>query len=330
MIDRVGRLRRLILVRALSAAATGSLLAGCQDISPISRPSKILQPAYEEIVRIAQTDRVRVTAERQHIRVTVINSPLRGLSGAEREQKAKEMARAAVERYPTRSPVQVVDVAFAIEGVRFFVLPYRDARDSFRFGRDELRSPPPVYSEGWTGAPPPPLDLYFVAIGDVPVTRLESLASHFRDRFDIPIATLAPVGFDRVTYDAGRSQLVADEVIAAVRFRYASLARDPRVRVIGITPHDMYLKARDWAFAFSLRGNEERFAVVSYARMDPVNFGGRADEELLMSRLRKMVAKNIGIMFYGLPVSGNPRSVLYGDIGGLDELDGMSEYFVPR
>jgi hypothetical protein len=43
-----------------------------------------------------------------------------------------------------------------------------------------------------------------------------------------------------------------------------------------------------------------------------------------------MVAKNIGVIYYGLPVSDNPRSVLYAKIGGVDELDVMTEYFDPR
>jgi hypothetical protein len=35
------------------------------------------------------------------------------------------------------------------------------------------------------------------------------------------------------------------------------------------------------------------------------------------------------LAYYGLPLSSNPRSVLYGKIGGTDELDVMTEYFDP-
>jgi hypothetical protein len=81
--------------------------------------------------------------------------------------------------------------------------------------------------------------------------------------------------------------------------------------------------ANQWRFTFSLRSEEDHFAVVSYARMDPARLGGRTDAERLKTRLRKMVAKNIGIMYYGLPISQDPRSVLYGQIGGVRELDEM-------
>jgi hypothetical protein len=64
--------------------------------------------------------------------------------------------------------------------------------------------------------------------------------------------------------------------------------------------------------------------------MDPANLGTTPDEELLRSRLRKMMVKNIGIMCYGLPVSRDPKSVLYGNVLSLGDLDYMSEFFEPR
>jgi hypothetical protein len=40
--------------------------------------------------------------------------------------------------------------------------------------------------------------------------------------------------------------------------------------------------------------------------------------------------KNIGIMYYRLPLSENPRSVLYGKVLGEDDLDHMTENFSPK
>ncbi len=52
-----------------------------------------------------------------------------------------------------------------------------------------------------------------------------------------------------------------------------------------------------------------------------------ADEARVMARLRKMVGKNIGIMYFGLEMSTDPLSMLYANIGGPQELDAMSERF---
>lgn len=64
--------------------------------------------------------------------------------------------------------------------------------------------------------------------------------------------------------------------------------------------------------------------------MDPVAYGQPPNEELLRSRLRKMVMKDIGIMYYGLPLSNDPRSVMYRNILGIDDLDRMTEHFAPK
>ena len=174
--------------------------------------------------------------------------------------------------------------------------------------------------------------LYFVAIGKVPAEMVEDLTAYFATKFTIPIETLTAVGSDRLAFDEQRSQMVADKLIQAVRFRYPTLAKNPRTRVIAITPDDMYMEAMRgrWAFTFSLRSGDRRFAVVSYARMDPYNLGQRPDYALLRQRLRKMIAKNIGIMYFGLPISDNPRSALFGNVLGVDDLDKMTEEFDPK
>ncbi len=96
--------------------------------------------------------------------------------------------------------------------------------------------------------------------------------------------------------------------------------------MIGITEEDIYIRKSSWQFAFSYRA-ENRFAVVSSARMNPVNFDQPNDQALLHTRLRKMITKNIGILYFGLPQNNDPRSVLYRSILGVDELDRVGEDF---
>src|SRR5574339_348664 len=87
-------------------------------------------------------------------------------------------------------------------------------------------------------------------------------------------ATKPPLEFDATTFDARRSQVSAERLIQDVRVRYPKLDADPRVRVIAITPLDMYIEeVPQWRFAFSRRSADQRFAVVSYARMNPRNLG---------------------------------------------------------
>ena len=111
-----------------------------------------------------------------------------------------------------------------------------------------------------------------------------------------------------------------------MREKSPNVVNDPQAVVIGLTSEDIFIQRYDWDFAFSLR-QDNRVAVVSMARMDPVNFGEPANEALLNTRLRKMVTKHVGILYFGKSPNTNPRSVLYKDIMGLDDLDAMGEDF---
>jgi hypothetical protein len=55
--------------------------------------------------------------------------------------------------------------------------------------------------------------------------------------------------------------------------------------------------------------------------------GQPVDLNLSETRLRKMVTKDIGILYYGLPQNQNPKSVLYNGIMGIEELDQVGEDF---
>lgn len=316
---------------ALIVSATISFFS-CQAITYPSVPPELV-PVQQAVSRLVEPDIVRVDLQDgRYMRIGIINSPLRDLPVAEKQDRAVEIARRAYTSYQSKSTLEVVDVAFNIQGTRLFFLPYLDGRDSFRFQAADLVPPVEPLTERWVPRAVPERDLYFIAIGDVPTDLMSELLVHFRNRFGVAIAVLPGLAFDQVTYDPLRSQVIADELIAAVRFRYPTLARSARTRVLGITPDDMYMRAMDTAspFTFSLRSSENRFAVVSYARMDPSNFGARGSDELLRSRLRKMVAQNIGIMYYGLVASSDPRSVLHDNVGRVEDLDGMSELFDPR
>jgi hypothetical protein len=98
-------------------------------------------------------------------------------------------------------------------------------------------------------------------------------------------------------------------------------------RRVYLVPLDMYIPSFPWRYAFSYR-RQDRLAVVSTARMDRGCLGlFTAGKERRLARLRKMVGKNLGVLYFGLPLSDDPRSLLYANIGGPQELDVMSEIF---
>jgi hypothetical protein len=164
-----------------------------------------------------------------------------------------------------------------------------------------------------------------VPVGAFPPADLDALARHFRRKYAMPIDVEAALDVPDDALDVRRQQLISDVILEALEARYPS-EHPPRV-VIGVTGQDMYMDGVSWRYAFSHRRND-RFAVVSTARMDYGCLGiVAADGDQRRARLRRMVGKNIGVLYYRLPLSGNPRSMLYASIGGPQELDRMSDEF---
>jgi len=110
---------------------------------------------------------------------------------------------------------------------------------------------------------------------------------------------------------------------------YADYVSNGSARLIGITGSDMYARA-PWRYRFSWRFMGQHASVISTARMTEHYAGEPPAEATVSQRLRKMVTKDIGILYYGKPLSINPKSVLYAAIGSLEEFDQMSEEFLSQ
>jgi predicted Zn-dependent protease len=169
--------------------------------------------------------------------------------------------------------------------------------------------------------PPPGRFLYFAPIGEFPISDAEALVAHYRARFGLEIEILPtlPIPFDGM--DAARGQVIAERLTETVRQHPVTV--DQGTVIIGLTNVDMYIAKSDWRYAYSFR-LQSQYAVVSSARLAD-EFGNPLVQ---MGRLQRLVTKNIGVLFYDLPLSSNPRSVLYDRILGPDDLDRMSEDFL--
>jgi len=164
-----------------------------------------------------------------------------------------------------------------------------------------------------------------VPLDDFPVEVANSLAWWFRERFGTAIEVAPPLETPPEAFDEDRGQRSAVELVSLLKRQYGR--SDNGEVVIALTGWDMYIPHLPWRYAFSYRGRD-RFAVVSSLRMDHGCLGVvRAPEEVQAARLRKMVAKNVGVLHYRLPLSRDARSLMYADVGGPQELDVMSESY---
>ena len=165
--------------------------------------------------------------------------------------------------------------------------------------------------------------VFLVPLGGFPTSKAQALAAYYRGKYGLMAGVLPPAPLDLAAFNDGRGQFMSEMVIDGMKRACPVQAEDPEAILIGLTDEDIYIDRYDWQFSFSYREGG-RFAVVSGARM---RLGALLSEEQIDGRLRKMVTKNIGILHYGLKPNNDPRSVLYNSVGGLRELDRMSEEF---
>lgn len=172
-----------------------------------------------------------------------------------------------------------------------------------------------------------PQRVYLVPLGEIFALDYQALVAYYQRQFGVALTVLDPVPLTLAEVDLQRGQLVAEALLARMRAASPDQDREPAALLIGLTEADMYVReVPDWRYAFADR-REGRYAVISSARMDPFNYGGEPDPELLHARVRKMITKTLGLLYFGLPLSDDPRSVLYRSILGLDDLDAVGEDF---
>ena len=164
--------------------------------------------------------------------------------------------------------------------------------------------------------------LHFVGLDGIRPEQLADVAAHFRTRYRVS-AVVGSADRQVDAYDSRRRQVDAGRVVAALDRMYP----DRETIVVAVTDRDMFIPGFGWRYAFSYRTGG-RLAVVSTARMDRGCLGllpAGADRQA--ARLRKMVGKNVGVLYFKLPLSADRRSLLYAHVGGPQELDVMSEVF---
>lgn len=175
----------------------------------------------------------------------------------------------------------------------------------------------------WVPDHPPGRSVYLSPLDGFPVAMLEQLADFYAVRYDLRVEVL-PAADAGGAWDPTRGQMVAEDALGVIRTAYPE-GTDQAAVVIAITHQDLYILNRpDWAWAFGWR-EQGRLGVISTARM--LSGTELFPEDFVMARLRKMITKYIGVLYFELPQSDDRSSVLYGNILGLGDLDAMGEDF---
>ena len=169
--------------------------------------------------------------------------------------------------------------------------------------------------------------VFIVPIGGVRGLGLHQLPEFYRRRLGLQVELLAPIPLEPHARDPARKQLIFEELVALMHRYLPSLAKDESAILIGVTDEDMYIRDRNWNFAYTAYRPRARAGAVSSARFTPFLYRLRDQEALLQTRVRKMVSRTIGVLVYNLPRNDDPTSVMYRDLYGAASADLMSESF---
>lgn len=153
---------------------------------------------------------------------------------------------------------------------------------------------------------------------------LGRLAEAYRQGYGIDAQVEPPLPLVASDFDKKRGQYQDERILDRLAERYAGIVADPDAVLIAIMNPDMYAKSiPDWRYAFSMRRSNQGLALVSTFRMVAHPRDGGAAR--FGHRIRTMVAKDVGRLLCGFRLSDDPDSVMFGDVMGPSDLDGMSE-----
>ncbi len=170
--------------------------------------------------------------------------------------------------------------------------------------------------------------LYIVPLGESAREEVTSLATTLRDKFSAPAQVLPTLQLPAQAYDPKRRQWIAEMLPEAMAAQFPEIAADPESKIVGIIDGDIYLRGPRWRFAYNYRF-ASKYAVIPTARLDPAFYGHRPSPAIRRERLEKIVAKNVGILYFGFQTTvDNLQSVMLFAEDPHD-MDNMSGQYLP-
>jgi YD repeat-containing protein len=169
--------------------------------------------------------------------------------------------------------------------------------------------------------------VYLIPLSLAPEASLDWAPAYYKAKLGVEVEILPPIELSTSELDQARHQYEAEKCIDLIIRSHRELSTDPSAILVGVTSQDMFIEAFDWKYAENFR-TEGRLGVVSSARMQPTEYPGKWNKELFNSRLKKMLTKNIAVLYFNLPLSRDTTSLLSAGVLSGNEIDYMSGQIV--
>jgi len=162
--------------------------------------------------------------------------------------------------------------------------------------------------------------IYLLALGRLKTIDPQELSYELTLRYHFPVEILPPLPVTTSTLDSKHHALDAERLLGLIAESFHVKAR---TTIIGLTDYELYSAALAPRYPFTLR-QPPHYAVVSTADLG-ADLGSRLEGHTRHQRTRKLVARDIGFMYLGLPEVDDPHSLLRTEMSSIDEIDELRE-----
>jgi hypothetical protein len=163
--------------------------------------------------------------------------------------------------------------------------------------------------------------IWLVRIGRSERVPLQKLADDLFFRYRLPIGVLPEIDpIPNYALDQREHQLVGEELLGLLGRWYGARGN---ATIIGVTDYDMRSRSLDVSYTFSLRSTAH-YGVISTSRLGG-NVTDRIRGNTRYKRTRKLVARNIGFLYFGRAEVADPHSLLRSQMSGTDDIDALDE-----
>lgn len=171
-----------------------------------------------------------------------------------------------------------------------------------------------------------PIDIYLIPMEGISMAYASSLAKEIESRHGLRTKAITTMGRDAAMFSEEHRQYIANVIARHVNEVIKNLKQpNEQPFVLVLTPND--INSEEFNLRFLFAAHYKGLSVISTARIDPVNYGLPKDEKLRDARLMKLINKAIGQQVRHYPISTDRKTVMYGPIMGLDDLDSIGIWY---
>lgn len=174
-----------------------------------------------------------------------------------------------------------------------------------------------------------PAKIIIIPMNGVDNNLINNVSSYIRVKHNLKTKIYPHMGYSDKMFNPKTEQYYAEAIAsAAVRVFASTYTTISDKAIIVITDKDINHKKSTLRFVFSSHYNKFNLSIISTARINTNNYGLDPDNDLLTTRLYKLVNKSLGLNYYKYKQTNNRSSVMYSPILGVQDLDVVGEWYI--